>query len=73
MTAVDAGGHYLDTGDGPVCIDPPVGRAAEGPVRVAWRAYLDHRRDCTPCATSALGCDVAAQLWTDYTDSRSDT
>lgn len=68
-----AGGHYLDTGEGPVRLDPPIGRGVESPVVAAWRAYLDHRDGCQPCAKSALGCDVAAQLWTDYTDSRSDT
>ncbi|MGV9248727.1 hypothetical protein [Streptomyces sp. NPDC003710] len=32
----------------------------------AYRAYIDHGRDCTSCAVDSLLCPAAEQLWGAY-------
>jgi hypothetical protein len=79
------GGHYLDTGDGPVSVDPtaeeqqpapaaPVvstGRALERPVDAAWREYITHTQSCLQCGTSVFRCDAGNGLWDAYRAARS--
>jgi hypothetical protein len=60
------GGHYLDTGDGLTPLGHLLGNAAEGAAQTAYRAYLDHRRDCELCPQSTNACDTAVGLWGTY-------
>jgi hypothetical protein len=55
------GGHYLDTGDGPVHLDPP-----EMTPQRAWDTYQAHRRDCPQCQTSVFRCADGNILWNGY-------
>lgn len=56
-------GHYLDSGSGPMPIAAVSGRALQGAVQTAYRAYLDHRPGCVQCRTSPFICSTAADLW----------
>lgn len=65
------GGHSLDTGEGPVPLDHPLGRGAESPVATAWRAYVQHMHgDCDDCNPHTRTCPVANELWAAYTGTR---
>lgn len=61
-----SGGHWLDTGEGPVSVDPPAGRAEVTPERAAYSAYLDHTTPCTTCNTVIWGCSEGKRLWAAY-------
>lgn len=60
------GGHWLDTGEGPVSVDPPAGRAEETPERSAWRTYLEHMQACEECPKGTFHCEQATELWRAY-------
>ncbi|MFJ5607956.1 hypothetical protein ACIQCJ_00905 [Streptomyces sp. NPDC093221] len=60
------GGDWLDTGDGPKPLAVASGIALEGRELVAYRAYVDHARECADCPQSAFQCGVAAALWRAY-------
>lgn len=34
----------------------------------AYRAYIDHGRDCATCAVDSAQCATAEQLWSAYKD-----
>ncbi|MEW2518112.1 hypothetical protein [Actinacidiphila alni] len=62
-----SGGHYLETADGLVLLDHPVGRGVETPSVTAWRAYIEHTRSgCDQCRTSTRTCTTANELWAAY-------
>jgi hypothetical protein len=46
------------------------GIVTESKVQTAYRAYLDHARDCEDCPQSAFQCDAAAALWRAYKEAR---
>lgn len=53
------GGHYLDTGEGPVQLD-----ATEPPSPTdRWNAYQAHRSGCSQCQTSVWRCAEGNDLW----------
>jgi hypothetical protein len=66
--AEHSGGHYFDTGDGPMPVVAPTGLALESESQTAYRAYLDHRPACPRCQQSTFTCDEAAVLWATYKD-----
>ena len=47
-----------------------LGIAAEGKAQSAYRAYLDHMRDCEECPQSLFQCETAASLWGLYREAR---
>lgn len=49
---------------------PPEGRAVETPVQAAWRAYMDHTRDCEECGRRLYNCPDGKQLWEAYREVR---
>ncbi|WP_335982464.1 hypothetical protein [Streptomyces sp. CA2R106] len=46
------------------------GIAAEGRAQSAYRAYVDHMRDCEECPQSLFQCGGAADLWKLYLEAR---
>jgi hypothetical protein len=63
-------GHWLETGDGPKPLVVVSGNALVGKAHTAYRAYLDHMRECPDCPDSSFQCDAAADLWRAYREAR---
>lgn len=63
-------GWWLDTGDGPKPLAMVSGVAFEGRELAAYRAYVDHGRECEECPQAAFQCDTAAALWRAYREVR---
>jgi hypothetical protein len=59
------GGHYLDTGDGPVLVSPATLRER------AWDDYQAHRRACAQCRASVWRCATGNELWNEWTGATS--
>lgn len=71
LEQVVSGGHALDTGEGPVLLEHPVGRGVESPATIAWRAYVEHTHGpCQDCRPTSQNCPTANGLWSAYTDTR---
>jgi hypothetical protein len=68
--APSAGGHYLDTGDGPALVDaqPEDDQVPElpSPQAAAWTTYETHRRHCSQCQTSVWRCQAGDDLFAAY-------
>ena len=62
------GGHYLDTGDGPMPLTGATARAIEGAARKAYRLYTDHSLACDECKRRLWNCDTGKLLWQAYRD-----
>lgn len=68
-----AGGHWLDTGDGPKSLTDAVVNVRENGAQAAYRTYLDHRPECPQCQQSTFICDTAKGLWSAYVEARKRT
>lgn len=62
------GGHWLDTGDGPMPLTGAAARVFEGAALEAYRAYLGHAQSCDECKRRLLNCDAGKALWQAYRD-----
>jgi hypothetical protein len=63
-------GPWLDTDDGPQPLAVAFGVAFEGRAQAAYRAYVNHPRDCEACQRAAFQCEEAADLWQAYREAR---
>ncbi|WNI15592.1 hypothetical protein [Actinacidiphila sp. ITFR-21] len=70
MAERTGGGHWLDTGDGLVSVDPLI-TGDPDPHRDAWVTYLDHVDGCAECKRRLYGCPDGADLWKAYKAGRS--
>jgi superfamily II DNA/RNA helicase len=57
------GGHYLDTGEGPVQLDAV---APLPPRELAWQTYQAHQKSCRHCRTRVVRCTEGEELWQDF-------
>lgn len=68
------GGHWFDSGPGPVMLDHPEDREgpdrAESPAERAWREYSTHRARCTRCMTARPRCFTGDAFWAAFLESR---
>lgn len=62
------GGHHLDTGQGPVTLDPPEGDRTS--LReLAWRIYRGHHDSCSWCSNRVRRCTDGDRLWYEFVSS----
>lgn len=60
------GGHWLETREGLVLLDPQTGRAEDDAETAAWRAYVEHAQPCEECARRLFNCPRGKDLWDAY-------
>ncbi|MDH6214356.1 hypothetical protein [Streptomyces pseudovenezuelae] len=60
------GWAFVNAGSGPGHLQRVPSNAQFTRVQRAYRAYIDHSRDCPNCAFDTTSCDVAEELWRTY-------
>lgn len=58
--------EFVDTGTGYGHLQRVASAGVFNRVQRAYRAYIDHGRDCATCAVDATRCTTAEALWEAY-------
>ncbi|MFE0383931.1 hypothetical protein ACFW1F_07575 [Streptomyces bungoensis] len=58
--------QYVDAGSGVGHLQRMASNAEYNRIQAAYRAYIDHCRNCATCAVDSGLCTTAGTLWTAY-------